>query len=132
MLQNDIKNGAAIDAFKEMLGGKGDDDDAKKILEMLEQCDSDAGDTSDSGEDAESSQQKNPDNRLYEELKLKLKEGTLKLDRGNDQEKKLCFLLETDSLQPYELIRLRNVYSFWEKSKPLREEEKRSNYKTKF
>ena len=124
MLQNDIGNGTEINAFKEMLGGKGPDND--EILRMLEQCDANAdaddGETSDLDDVDESSLQRDPGQILYEELKLKLKEGKLKLDKGNDHDKKLCFLLETDNLQPYELIRLRNVYSFWEQSKPLREE----------
>jgi hypothetical protein len=49
-----------------------------------------------------------------EELKQNLLEGKLVLDRSNDLDQKLLFLLETKHLQPYELIRLRNVYSFWE------------------
>ena len=48
--ENGIKNGTVIDAFKEMVGGKGPDDDAKKILQMLEECDSDAGETSENEE----------------------------------------------------------------------------------
>ena len=48
---------------------------------------------------------------------MKLKEGTLDLDIEKEKDKKLCYLLQTDSLQPYELIRLRNVYAFWEQSK---------------
>ena len=47
------------------------------------------------------------DKELYEELKHELKEGKLKLDRKNDLDMKLCLLLETDDLQPYELIRLK-------------------------
>ena len=35
---------------------------------------------------------------------------------------KLLFLLETDSLQPYELIRLGNLYSSWEERKKWTEE----------
>ena len=120
LLQNDIGHGTEIDAFKEMLGGKGPD--PEEILKMLEQCDSDADEASDYEDVGDSSLHRDPGNILYEELKLKLKEGKLKLDRENDYDKKLCFLLETDNLQPYELLRLRNVYSFWEQSKPLREE----------
>ena len=127
--ENDIKNGTVIDAFKEMFGGKGPDDDNKKILEMLEQCDSDTSDTSDNEEVDDSSAQKHPDYKFYEELKQKLKEGKLELNRAKDQDIKLCLLLETDTLQPYELIRLRNVYTFWEQSKPLRDETEK--YKTK-
>ena len=127
--ENNIKNGTVIDAFKEMFGGKGPDND--QILKMLEQCDSDTSQTSDTEEVEESSNQKHPDLKFYEELKHKLKEGELELNRANVHDKKLCLLLETDTLQPYELIRLRNVYEFWEISKPLRDENEKSKTEEK-
>ena len=125
--EHDIGNGTVIDAFQEMFGGKGPD--ATQILQMLEQCDSDTSETSDTSEVEGSSDQKHPDYEFYEELKHKWKEGKLELNRANVQDKKLCLLLDTDSLQPYELIRLRNVYTFWEKIKPLREENEKSKTK---
>ena len=135
MEENDITNGTVIDAFKEMTGGfspeeKKREENEQKILKMLEQCDSDTDETTDE-EVEEASEQKHPDIKLYEELKLKLKDGKLELNRANDQDKKLCMLLETETLQPYELIRLRNVFTFWEKCKPLREEHERSKAESK-
>jgi hypothetical protein len=62
---------------------------------------------------------------LYKELKIKLSEGTLKLSRSNDQDKKLLYLLETESLQPYELLRLRNMYSCWEQTNQWRKSSKK-------
>jgi hypothetical protein len=32
-------------------------------------------------------------------------------------DKKLLYLLETKEIQPYELLRLKNLYSFWEEKK---------------
>ena len=129
--ESDITNGTVIDAFKEMFGGMGPEEkkreeNEKKILQMLEQYDSDSDETSDNEEVEESPEKNHPGNILYEELKQKLKEGKLELNRNNDQDKKLCLLLETDSLQPYELIRLRNVFTFWEQCKPLRGGNERS------
>ena len=134
--ENDITNGTVIDAFKEMFGGMGPEEkkreeNEKKILQMLEQYDSDSDETSDNEEVEESPEKNHPGNILYEELKQKLKEGKLELNRNNDQDKKLCLLLETDSLQPYELIRLRNVFTFWEQCKPLRDENKKIKPETK-
>lgn len=154
LLENEVSNMSVIQAFEEMLGGKGPDAkrerEAKKILQMLDQCDSDSNDKSDSDsgdqsecEEAEETHDQNDIHyRWYEELKVKLKEGTLKLNKSKEQDKKLCFLLDTDSLQPYEIIRLRNVYAFWEqsnnwegiskKSKPKKEKKKDGKLQTKF
>ena len=122
--ENEISNMCVVHAFQEMIGGKGPDDEEKKILQMLEQCDSDSNESSDSdsfdlndsAEGKESHDQKDLHYRWYEELKVQLKEGKLKLDKAKEKDRKLCLLLETESLQPYEIIRLRNVYAFWEQS----------------
>ena len=120
LTENEVSNMSVIDAFEEMIGGKGPDDDAQKILQMLEQCDSESESESDSCDVSDSDEvkdQKEDYYGWYEDLKIKLKEGKLELDIANEKDKKLIFLLQTDSLQPYELIRLRNVYAFWEQSK---------------
>ena len=112
LLENQVGNNEVIDAFHELIGGKGPNDE--EILEMLDDCNSDPDESDESDDEGLTVGKTNVDHQLYEELKLKLKEGKLRLDRTNDQDKELCFLLETDDLQPYELIRLRNVYSCWE------------------
>ena len=122
LIENEVSNMSVIDAFEEMIGGKGPDDEEKKILQMLEQCDSESetASESDSGDMSDSDEEKDLKEDYYgwyKELKIKLREGTLKLDIAKEKDKKLLFLLQTDSLQPYELIRLRNVYAFWEQSK---------------
>ena len=122
LIENEVSNMSVIDAFEEMIGGKGPDDEEKKILQMLEQCDSESetASESDSGDMSDSDEEKDLKEDYYgwyKELKIKLREGTLELDIAKEKDKKLLFLLQTDSLQPYELIRLRNVYAFWEQSK---------------
>ena len=105
-----------------MVGGTGPDDKKREeILKMLDDCTSDADESEDEDDD-QTVCDTNVDKELYEELKHKLKEGKLKLDRKIDQDMKLCLLLETDDLQPYELIRLKNVYSFWKQHSTWRED----------
>ena len=112
LFENEIQDHSALEAFQEMLGGKGPDEHEAKIRQMLDNCDSD---TQDDSEDDESPAHEN-DYRWYEELKLKLKQGTLLLNKSNHQDQKLLYLLETDHLQPYEILKLRNVYSCWEQT----------------
>ena len=124
LIENQVGNNEVIDAFHELVGGKGPDDKEKEkekeILKMLDDCSSDP-DESEESDDDHTVCNRNSDKELYEELKLALKDGKLKLDRKSDQDMKLCLLLETDDLQPYELIRLKNVYSFWKQHSTWRE-----------
>ena len=112
LLENEVNNHAVLDAFKEVFGGKGPTDG--EIRQMLEECDSD---TEEVPELDEGPHKTNVDYKWYEDLKLELKEGSLILDRSNSQDQKLLYLLETKHLQPYEIFRLRNVYSCWEQTK---------------
>ena len=121
LLENEVHNHAVLDAFQEVFGGKGPTD--KEILQMLEECDAD---TEDVPELDEGSNKTDIDYKWYEDLKLELKGGSLILDRSNSQDEKLLFLLETDNLQPYEIVRLRNIYSCWEQTKLWRKEDDRS------
>ena len=121
--ENNIEEHAHIDVVFEMVGGKGPTEG--QIRKMLEEMDSESEDefeARDNSNETTDKTREEPDNfsheelnnKLYKELKVKLSEGTLQLSRSNDQDKKLLYLLETDSLQPYELLRLRNVYACWE------------------
>ena len=122
LFENEIEHHSAINVFQEMSGGKGQDD--KEIRQMLDECDSPTDDSEeDDGES--SSDQKNTHYMWYEELKIKLKDGTLKLNKSNFQDKKLLHLLETDHLQPYEVYKLRNVYECWEQNLKWREDSKK-------
>ena len=112
LLENEVNNHAVLDAFQEVFGEKGHTDG--EIRQMLEEYDSD---TEDLPELDEVSNATDVDYKFYEDLKLELKEGSLILDRSNCQDQKLLYLLETDHLQPYEILRLRNVYSWWEQTK---------------
>ena len=124
LFENEIEHHSAIVVFQEMCGGKGPDDQMKKILEMLDECES-GTDDSDEDDDESSSDEKDTHYIWYEELKTKLKEGTLKLSKSNFQDQKLLYLLETDHLQPYEICKLRNVYSCWEQNLKWREDSKK-------
>ena len=124
-LENDVDNLALIDVMFEQVGGKGPshEEEEEKIRKMLEANDSETDDeeTDNScGTKDETTNESNDsgnNNRLYESLQNMLRNGTLELDRMKPQDQKLLFLLETEHLQPYELLRLRNVYSFWEQTK---------------
>jgi hypothetical protein len=121
LLENEIQNHDVIEAFQQVFGGKGPTD--SEILQMLEECNSD---TEDVPELDEGPNKTDVDYKWYEDLKLELKGGSLILDRSNSQDEKLLFLLETDNLQPYEIVRLRNIYSCWEQTKLWRKEDDRS------
>ena len=121
LFENQVQNHDVLEAFQEMSGGKGPDEDA--ILKMLEECDSDPEDEEESVEMETSSDVRDVQYKWYQELKSKLQEGTLKLNKSNYQDQKLLFLLETESLEPYEMLRLENVYSQWEQFKKWRDEE---------
>ena len=118
--ENEVQNHSVISVMFEMVGGKGPTD--LEILKMLEEAPS--GD--EESEEIECPEQAEEANlaevecshtvanyKLYEELKDELNEGTLILDRSNCQDQKLLLLLETEDLEPYETLRLRNVYSCW-------------------
>jgi hypothetical protein len=126
--ENEVQNHSVIDVMFEMAGGKGPTD--LEIQKMLEEASS-GDDESDEMECPPQSREANSDSshtnlsyKLYEELKLELKEGTLVLDRSNCQDQKLLLLLETEDLEPYEILRLRNVYSCWEQHKLWKEDSK--------
>ena len=112
LLENEIQNHDVIEAFQQVFGGKGPTD--SEILQMLEECNSD---TEDVPELDEGPNKTDVDYKWYEDLKLEFTKGYLILDRSNIQDQKLLYLLETDHLQPYEIIRLRNVYLLWEQTK---------------
>ena len=130
--ENEVDNHALIDVMFEMVGGKGptEDEMRMRILKMLEEADTatdDEQEETDNSCDAtdastDESHEKDTNSRLYEELKMKLRDGTLELDGSKDQDQKLLFLLETEHLQPYELLRLKNVYTLWEQNKEWRED----------
>ena len=109
--ENEVQNHAVIDTFQEMFAGKGPNED--DILRMLEECDSDPDDENVSDNSDVSTDNLDVHYKWYEEMKAKLKDGRLELSRYSDQDQKLRLLLETDSLHPYEMLRLRNVYSLW-------------------
>ena len=122
LFENDVRNHDVLDAFQQVFGGKGPTD--SEIRQMLEECNSDTEDVP----AVDSGPNNTDDNyKWYEDLKQELKEGYLILDQSNSQDQKLLYLLETDHLQPYEIIRLRNVYSWWEQTKLWRSEVERSN-----
>ena len=120
--ENEIPDNAVIEVFSEMLGGKGPGSPA--IRQMLDEYDSVTDDEHEPGELNLSSDQHDAQQQWYEDLKCKFESGELRLDKTRDQDQKLCFLLETKNLQPYELIRLRNVYSHWEQLNVWREDTK--------
>ena len=107
-----------IEAVFEMVGGKGPSD--VDILKMLDEADSDSSEGDDHNNNDETTEEPaergfdsvhgEENYKLYEELKDKLNKGLLKLCKSRDLDLKLLFLLETDSLQPYELIRLGNLW----------------------
>ena len=139
--ENDIENHAQIDVMFEMVGGKGPSE--AEIREMLEKEDTGSEDESDeldessdiSGVGKEDRGYPDSNKRLYDELKMKLMQGSLELDRSKAIDEKLLFLLDTDSLNPYELLRLRNVYGLWEllnggsAKEPMRTSHKRTSEK---
>ena len=129
-IENDVENHALVDIVFEMVGGKGPTDG--EIRKMLEEAVSESEDevedtdnlnepTDETAKASDPSFDKESNYRFYKELKIKLSEGTLSLSRSKDQDQKLLFLLETESLQPYELLRLRNVYLCWEQNNQWRE-----------
>ena len=120
LFQNGVPNNAVIEVFSEMIGGKGPSDDA--IREMLEDCQSDSDQENEADEMNISTEQHDVDQKWYENLKLQYETGQLKLSNTSVQDQKLWFLLKAKNLQPYEIIRLRNVYSIWEQMKIWRED----------
>ena len=117
-LENEIKNNALIEVCFEMVGGKGPS--ADEIRKMLDEAKSDESEKSDWDEIETtelSSESAKQDYKWYEGLKQQLAEGTLELDKSNYQDQKLLYLLETEYLHPYEIIRLHNVYACWDQLK---------------
>ena len=131
--ENEVHDHAVIEVMFEMVGGKGPT--SPQIRKMLED---EKSETNDESEQADTSSETTDVNyKMYEELQQKLQEGKLELDRSNDLDKKLLYLLETKEIQPYELLRLKNLYSFWEEKqkseyfKPIKETNKALTTKRK-
>ena len=112
LYENNICNNAIIEVFKELKGGKGPSED--EILQMLEDFDTDSDDTDETDHNPHPHSCDSDDYKWYEELRFQLKNGMLKLDRSNHLHEKLMFLLQKDHLEPYEMLRLKNVHSCWE------------------
>jgi hypothetical protein len=67
-------------------------------------------------EDAEESENStSEDLKWYDNLKLQFIQGKLKLNRSKPMDNKLIILLEAKQIQPYEIVRLRNIFTLWEK-----------------
>ena len=133
--ENALYCNAIVDVFEELRGGKGGNPSDEAIRNMLDKYDSEADNDDDATDAANETDDVDQSNKMdtsddnynwYEDLKLQLKDGRLKLNRSHDLEKKLLFLLETESLQPYEMIRLRNIYSIWEHSLSLKDDSESS------
>ena len=109
--ENEVQNHSVIDVMFEMVGGKGPTElEIRKMLEEEASEDDESEEIEYPNQTAEANSAENDcshtdvNYKLYEELKLELKEGTLILDRSNCQDKKLLLLLETDDLEPYETL----------------------------
>ena len=112
LIENDVQDGCVIEAFEELVGGKGPSE--SEVREMIDACDSNPEDEVESEEELDQLPLPEAHYKLYEDLKCQLKDGRLSLDDSNYLDNKLHLLLKTNDLEPYEIIRLVNVYSCWE------------------
>ena len=123
LFENQLEDNSIVEVFEELVGGKGPGED--QIRQMIDNCESDSSEEieaseSDSSEEVKATENLHPhafdseDYKWYVHLKQQLQSGVLKLQRSNHLDEKLIFLLEKEYLEPYEMIRLKNVHSCWE------------------
>ena len=85
--ENGIQDNAIIEVFSEMLGGKGPSSPA--IRQMLDEIDSVTDEDDEANELNLPSDQHDPQQQWYEDLKCKFNSGELRLDRSRDQDQML-------------------------------------------
>ena len=110
--ENQISDNSTVEVFEELIGGKGPS--ADQIRQMLDDYESDNSETDEATENSHPYACDSDDYKWYEDLKLQLQNGVLKLHRSNHLDEKLIFLLQKEHIQPYEILRLKNVHSCWE------------------
>ena len=124
LAENGLQNDAVIDVYHVMTGGKGPNDE--KILEMLDNCESEEDDMDECCEetvkelddelstDEDEANETFEMNRLwFEDIKQQYKMGIIKLDSSKPMDSKLIFHLQAERLQYDEILRLKNIFEFW-------------------
>ena len=125
--ENQIADNSTVEVFEELIGGKGPSED--QIRDMLDNYKSDGSDSDEAAENSDPYACDSDDYKWYVDLKQQLQNGVLKLQRSNHLDEKLIFLLDTEYLEPYEILRLKNVYSCWEQHQVWKGDEDSPGYK---
>jgi hypothetical protein len=128
LAENGLQNENVIDVYHEMTGGRGPNDE--KILEMLDNYESEEDDMDDSSEetatesddvlssDEDAKNERVEKNQLwFEDIKQQYKSGMFKLDSSKPMDSKLIFHLEAEKLQSDEILRLKNIFDLWKQHK---------------